>query len=354
MKRTLYSFASGAALLLFASLPGTGVAHSRASQTPPQIAPREGKREVNGVQYHYLLAQGRGEPIVLLHGWGETSYMWRYVMPALIARGHTVLAPDLRGLGDTGRPATGYEKANVARDVHALVAALGLGPRVAMAGHDMGGMVAYAYAAQFRDEVSRLVVMDVPLPGIAPWGEISAGPRTWHFRFFAVRDLPEMLITGQESEFIRWFRNVEAVNTGALTQTSEDYYAAAYARPGALRGGFEYYRAFGQDEIDNRAFARQPLAIPVLGLGASGGLGETMGVLLRNVATDVKTVIITRSGHWIAEEEPDQVVAALAAFIPEPEDAGRSTKAKRPRALRHSAGGTSRAYPSMEGAGDAR
>lgn len=282
------------------------------------MAIRDGKTEVNGVQYHYQLAMGRGEPIVLLHGWGETSYMWRYVVPALIARGHTVLAPDLRGLGDTARPATGYEKSNVARDIHALVARLGLGPRVTVAGHDVGGMVAYAYAAQYRDEVSRLVIMDVPLPGIDPWKELSAAPRTWHFRFFNVRDLPEMLITGREGEFIRWFRNVEAVNTSALTAESENYYAVSYAQPGALRGGFEYYRAFTRDEIENREYARQPLKIPVLGLGASGGLGGTIGVLLSHVASDVKTVVIENSGHWVAEEQPGQVTAALVNFIPAP------------------------------------
>ena len=310
--------AAAASAILALSLPGTAAAQPPVPAATSQTVIRDGKIEVNGVQYHYLMAMGRGEPIVLLHGWGETSYMWRYVMPALIARGHTVLAPDLRGLGDTARPATGYDKANVARDIQALVAALGLGPRITVAGHDMGGMIAYAYAAQYRDEVSRLVVMDVPLPGIDPWKDISATPRTWHFRFFNVRDLPEMLITGRESEFIRWFRNVEAVNTSALTPESEDYYAKSYARPGALRGGFEYYRAFAQDEIDNRALAKRPLNIPVLGLGASGGLGDTIGILLRNVASNVKTVIIEDSGHWIAEEQPQQVVAALTDFIPAP------------------------------------
>ena len=316
MRKTLF-----AAFLAATLIPNAATAQPPAAVATSQEAIRDGKVEVNGVQYHYLIAKGRGEPIVLLHGWGETSYMWRYVMPALVARGHTVIAPDLRGLGDTARPATGYEKANIARDIHALVAALNLGPRVSVAGHDMGGMVAYAYAAQYRDQVSRLVVMDVPLPGIDPWKEISATPRTWHFRFFGVRDLPEMLITGQESEFIRWFRSVEAVNTSALTAESEDYYAAAYARPGALRGGFEYYRAFGQDEIDNRGFAKQQLTIPVLGLGATGGLDATIGILLRNVARDVKTVIITDSGHWIAEEQPRQVIDALTDFIPAPPSA---------------------------------
>ncbi|SEH18872.1 Pimeloyl-ACP methyl ester carboxylesterase [Sphingopyxis sp. YR583] len=263
-----------AADILLVSQPGEMARASPVATPAAPITIRDGKIEANGVQYHYLISEGRGEPIVLLHGWGETSYMWRHVMPALAARGHRVIAPDLRGLGDTARPATGYEKANIARDIHALVDALGLGPRVTLAGHDMGGMVAYAYAAQYRDQVSRLIVMDVPLPGIDPWKEISATPRTWHFRFFGVRDLPEMLITGQESEFIRWFRSVEAVNTSALTQESEDFCAAAYARPGALRGGFEYYRAFAQDEVDNRAFSKQPLTIPFLGWAPRAGLAR--------------------------------------------------------------------------------
>jgi pimeloyl-ACP methyl ester carboxylesterase len=308
-----------------ASVPRIAAAQPSGSAQSSQTAVHDGKTEVNGVRYHYLVAFGHGEPIVLLHGWGETSYMWRYVMPALVARGHTVLAPDIRGLGDTARPAAGYEKANVARDVHELVAALGLGPRVTVAGHDIGGMVAYAYAAQYRDQVSRLVVMDVPLPGIDPWKDISASSRTWHFRFFNVRDVPEMLIAGRESEFIRWFRNVEAVNTSALTPESEAYYATSYAQPGALRGGFEYYRAFAQDEVENSAFAKRRLKMPVLGLGASGGLGNTIGVLLRNVASDVKTVVIANSGHWVAEEQPQQVIAALANFIPAPSNSPRTT-----------------------------
>ncbi len=187
---------------------------------------------MNGVQYHYLIAEGRGEPIVLLHGWGETSYMWRYVMPALVARGHTASSHPTCADSATPRGPQRDMKRRISRAISMPSSRPGIfEPRVSVAGHDMGGMVAYAYAAQYRDQVSRLVVMDVPLPGIDPWKEISATPRTWHFRFFGVRDLPEMLIAGQESEFIRWFRSVEAVNTSALTAESEDYYAAAYAVP---------------------------------------------------------------------------------------------------------------------------
>ena len=177
--------------------------------------------------------------MVLLHGWGSTSYMWRFVMPQLAARGYTVLAPDLRGLGDTAKPATGYGKATVAADIRTLVAKLGLGTRVNLVGHDMGGMVSYAYAAQNPDEVRSLAILDVPLPGIEPWDEVTRSPRTWHFRFYGVRDLPEMLIAGKERQFLCWFHNSEAVNSRAFTNEVEDVYARAYSTPGALRAGFE-------------------------------------------------------------------------------------------------------------------
>ena len=196
---------------------------SAAAQLSPPLAAsasaaiQDGKAEVNGVLYHYLLAMGRGEPVILLHGWGSTSYMWRYVMPRLVDQGYTVLAPDLRGFGDTAKPASGYDKVTVANDIRALVAKLGLGPRVTVIGHDMGGMVTYAYAAQYPNEVSRLAILDVPLPGITPWDDIVRTKRTWHFGFFDVRDLPEMLIAGRERQFLAWFHNSEAVNSRAFT-----------------------------------------------------------------------------------------------------------------------------------------
>jgi pimeloyl-ACP methyl ester carboxylesterase len=187
MRLTLTSTLAAAAL----AFPQFAPSYAHAQPAPPPSASmaeiRDGKAEVNGVLYHYLLAKGRGDPVVLLHGWGSTSYMWRFVMPQLVARGHTVLAPDLRGLGDTTKPATGYDKATVAGDIRALVAKLGLGTRVNIVGHDLGGMVAYAHAAQNPDEVRSLAILDVPLPGIAPWDEITKSPRTWHFRFYEVR-----------------------------------------------------------------------------------------------------------------------------------------------------------------------
>ena len=305
------------ALAVSLATPIAAAAQSNAPiATSASAAIQEGKAEVNGVLYHYLLARGRGEPVVLLHGWGSTSYMWRYVMPRLVDEGYTVLTPDLRGFGDTAKPASGYGKATVAKDIRALVAKLGLEPRVSVIGHDMGGMVTYAYAALYPDEVSRLAILDVPLPGIAPWDDIVRTKRTWHFSFYDVRDLPEMLIAGRERQFLTWFHSSEAVNSRAFTNEAEETYAHAYSMPGALRAGFKYYRAFPADVIANRDFAKQKLTMPVLGIGGSGSFGPIIGDHLRQVATDVRAVNIENSGHWVAEEQPEAVADALLAFLP--------------------------------------
>lgn len=330
MRQTLSSVLLATALGLSVAAPGAHSAQTNpnADGTTLALAPNsaalaaasakihDGKIDVNGVRYHYLLAIGHGTPIVLLHGWGSTSFMWRFVMPQLVARGYTVLAPDLRGLGDTAKPAGGYEKANVAEDIHALVAQLNLGPEVNVVGHDMGGMVAYAYAAQHPDEVRSVAILDVPLPGIAPWDQLVQMPRTWHFRFYAVQDVPEMLIAGRELEYLKWFHNSEAVNSRAFTNEVEETYAREYAMPGALRAGFEYYRAFPADAKQNQEFAKHKLTMPVLGIGGAGSLGPIVGEELRNVATNVQAVQIQGAGHWVAEEQPDAVTDALLKFLP--------------------------------------
>lgn len=330
MRLQLNSLLLAAALSLTAAAPAAQSAETTPSttaaplalaSTSPALAAatakiHDGKLDVNGVRYHYLLAMGHGTPIVLLHGWGSTSFMWRFVMPQLVARGYTVLAPDLRGLGDTAKPATGYEKANIAEDIHALVAQLNLGPQVHVVGHDMGGMVAYAYAAQHPDEVRSVAILDVPLPGIAPWDQIVQMPRTWHFRFYAVQDLPEMLIAGRELEYLKWFHNSEAVNARAFTNDVEETYAREYAMPGALRAGFEYYRAFPADARQNQLFAQRKLTMPVLGIGGAGSLGPIVGEELSHVALDVQSVQIEGAGHWVAEEQPQTVTDALLKFLP--------------------------------------
>ena len=304
-------------LALGAALSPPGSASAPAAPAAATVAPSivEGKSTVNGVRYHYLLHKGSGPVVVLLHGWGSTSYMWRFVMPRLAQAGYTVLAPDLRGFGDTDKPQAGYDKANVARDIHALVQALQLDPQVNVFGHDMGGMVAYAYAAQYRDEVRRLAILDVPLPGIAPWQELLGSDRVWHFRFFGNRDIAERLIADREKVFLTWFHNSEAVNAGAFTEEVENVYARKYAAPGALRGSFEYYRAFPQDAIDNQAFARTPLTMPVLGIGGAGSFAPILGDHLRHVAADVHVVTIEGAGHWVAEEQPEATTQALLQFL---------------------------------------
>lgn len=330
MRLKLTSLLLAAALSLMAAAPvaqsaetnaNTSTASLALASTSPALTAasakiHDGKIDVNGVRYHYLLAMGHGTPIVLLHGWGSTSFMWRFVMPQLVARGYTVLAPDLRGLGDTAKPATGYEKANIAEDIHALVAQLNLGPQVHVIGHDMGGMIAYAYAAQHSDEVRSVAILDVPLPGIEPWDQIVQMPRTWHFRFYAVQDLPEMLIAGRELEYLKWFHNSEAVNSRAFTNEVEETYAREYAMPGALRAGFEYYRAFPDDAKQNQRFAQNKLTMPVLGMGGAGSLGPIVGEELRHVALDVQSVQIEGAGHWVAEEQPQAVTDALLKFLP--------------------------------------
>jgi len=277
---------------------------------------QDGKADVNGVRYHYLLGRGGGQTVVLLHGWGSTSYMWRFVMPHLVTKGYTVLAPDLRGLGDTAKPAIGYEKAVIADDIRALVQTLNLGPTINLVGHDMGGMVSYAYAAQHPDEIRTLAILDVPLPGIDPWDQIVQTQRTWHFRFYSVQDLPEMLIAGRELEYLKWFHNSEAINSRAFTNEAEETYARAYAIPGALRAGFEYYRAFASDVKANQEFAKRKLTMPVLGIGGSGSFGPIIGDHLRHVASDVQAVNVEGSGHWVAEEKPAAVTDALLKFLP--------------------------------------
>jgi pimeloyl-ACP methyl ester carboxylesterase len=304
MRATLISTMLATALAFGGAAYGQVTAAASATSAAEATAEiQDGKADVNGVRYHYLLARG-GQTVVLLHGWGSTSYMWRFVMPQLVARGYTVLAPDLRGLGDTTKPPTGYEKTVIADDIRALVQTLNLGPTIHLVGHDMGGMVSYAYAAQHPDEIRTLAILDVPLPGIDPWDQIVQTPRTWHFRFYSVQDVPEMLIAGHELEYLKWFHNSEAVN------------ARAYAMPGALRAGFEYYRAFPNDVKANREFAKRKLTMPVLGIGGSGSFGAIIGDHLRHVADNVQAINVEGAGHWVAEEQPAAVANALLKFLP--------------------------------------
>jgi pimeloyl-ACP methyl ester carboxylesterase len=223
------------------------------------------------------------------------------------------VAPDLRGAGYSDKPASGYDKATMARDVHGLMTGLGFA-RYAAVGHDIGGMVGYALAAQFRDAVEKLVIVDVPLPGIEPWDRMQGAPALWHFGFHAQRDLAEALIQGRERLYIESFVRARAANPAAIADAEIDAYAALMAAPGCLRGGLEYYRAFAQDAAANKEFAAAKLAMPVLGI-AGERLGPVLKGIVETVAADARTVAFKDCGHWVVEERTAEFLAALDDFL---------------------------------------
>jgi pimeloyl-ACP methyl ester carboxylesterase len=272
---------------------------------------------VNDVRLHYVIA-GQGDPVVLLHGWPETWYQWRKIIPSLAER-YTVIAPDMRGLGDSSKPQTGYDKRSVASDIHELVQQLGF-ERIFLVGHDWGGPVAYAYAAVYRDAVRRLVILDAPI--VKSTEELARLQGLfWHLSFHAVPDLPEMLVTGRERAYLSWFyRN--AYDPSAISEEDVDEYVRCYASPGGMRAGFEYYRAFPTDALHNAEHARTKLDIPVLALGGQQSLGTMALDAMRDLAGDVRGGEIERCGHWIAEEQPEYLTQQLMEFFGEEPGAG--------------------------------
>jgi pimeloyl-ACP methyl ester carboxylesterase len=272
-----------------------------------------------GLRLHYVTAGDGPRAVVLLHGFPQTWREWQHVIPPLVDAGFRVVAPDYRGAGESWRPAGGYDKRTMAADIRTLVRErLGIEEPVALVGHDIGLMVAYAYAQEYRDEVSHLVVVDAPLPGTAVFDHLRSDPRVWHFAFHGVRDLPEMLVAGRERQYLQVFFNARIFNTAAITDEDVDAYASAYAAPGAMRAGFEVYRAFDQDAADNRAALERngKLTVPVLAVGGeistSGALVEEM---MRAVAEDVTGVRVPRTGHWVPEENPATFTEALLGFL---------------------------------------
>ena len=267
--------------------------------------------EVNGVRLHYLVA-GQGDLVVLLHGYAQTSHMWLPLM-AELARTHTVIAPDLRGAGQTSIPADGYTKAAMAQDIHALVRSLGH-QRLGIVGHDIGLMVAYAYAAQYPNEVDRIVLMDAFLPGIGNWKDVWLLRDLWHFHFYG--ETPLALVHGRERIYFEHFWNDFAADrTRSVPEQDRQIYAAAYARPGGMRAGFEYFRTFEQDAVDFALFSQTPLSMPMLVLTGEKASGEFLIQQTRLVATHVEGVVVRNSGHWLMEEAPDQVISSIVEFL---------------------------------------
>ena len=269
--------------------------------------------DVDGVRLHYLSA-GQGDPVVLLHGYTQTSHMWLPLI-AVLAKTHSVIAPDLRGAGQSGKPESGYDKKTLARDVHALVQSLGQ-RRVMLVGHDIGLMVAYAYAAQYPDQVARIVLMDAFLPGVGSWKDVWLLRDLWHFHFTG--EVPLKLVAGRERIYFEHFWNDFAADqTRSVPEGDRQLYAASYAQPGGMRAGFGYFEAFQEDAVDFGAFSKTKLAMPMLVLTGEKASGTFLIEQGRLVATDVQGVVIEGSGHWLMEEAPGQVIPRLVAFIAE-------------------------------------
>lgn len=267
--------------------------------------------EVNGVKIHYL-AEGAGEAVILLHGYAETSHMWLPLI-AKLAKTRRVIAPDLRGFGQSGKPAAGYDKKSMAQDIAALAASLGLS-RARMCGHDIGLMVAYAYAAQFPAAVERIALMDAFLPGIGAWNDVFLLRDKWHFNFYG--ETPLKLVAGRERIYLEHFWNDFAADAKkSVPEADRQFYAQAYAQPGAMRAGFEVFHAFEQDAKDFAGLAQTKLAMPMLVLGGEKASGEFLIEQGRLVADKVEGVIVKGAGHWLMEEAPDQVIPKLVEFL---------------------------------------
>ncbi len=299
------------ALLMFVA--PTALAQPDTSLLPEGFSSRF--TEVDGARLHYVVG-GEGEPLVLVHGWGSTWYMWRKVMPQLAER-YTVIAPDLPGLGDSDVPETGYDKATTAERIRALVQGLGY-DEIHLVGHDIGLMIAYAYAAAHPDEVRRLALVEAPIPdpSIYTFPAITeSGFGAWNFGFFSFPEMPETIIAGQEEYFLEQFVRSLTVNQDAFTDTDFAEHARTYAQPGKLKASFDYFRAFPEDVSQNAQYAQTLLPMPVLALGAEGSLGEFVLQQVERYAENVQGGVLAGSGHWIPEERPAAFLERLLPFL---------------------------------------
>ena len=267
--------------------------------------------EIDGAKLHYMAA-GHGTPLILLHGYAETSLMWKPVIPALAER-FTVIAPDLPGIGDSDIPADGLDMKSAAVRIHDLARSLGA-QKAEVVGHDIGLMVAYAYAAQFPAEVSKLVLMDAFLPGVPGWEAVYNNPHIWHFRFNG--PTPEALVQGRERTYFDYFWNDFAADKNhSIPEGARQAYAAAYARPGRMHAGWAYFVSFLQAARDFAQLSQTKLTMPVLAIGGEKANGEVLGQQAKLVATDVTVIVLKNTGHWLMEEQPKETTEALQRFL---------------------------------------
>jgi len=321
------------ALLAICAAAGVSVASAAPddfSPAPVDVAAlsktfHHGVTQVNGVKLHYVEGgtTANGDPILLIPGWPQSWYAWRFVMPRLVAAGHRVIALDLRGMGDSDHPMDGYDSKTIAADIHAFVEARGLARegRLHVVGHDVGAWMAYSHAADWPHDVQTLTVMEAALPGItppAPAGTPSddANMRSWHFAFNRLPDLPEILVQGHERAYLGWLFAQKSHNGYVFTPQALDEYSRVFAQPGGARAAFSYYRAaFSETGLQQyRHRAETSLPMPVLAVGGQYSVGEGMLNTMKLVATDVRGVNIPDAGHFVLEEKPVEVAEAILKF----------------------------------------
>ena len=304
-----FRLAAVSLLLLAGSMPQGG-------QAAPSGSIVQSTVRADAINVRYLRAGNGPTTVVLLHGWPESSAESRKVIP-LLAKRYTVIAPDLRGVGGTDAPANGYDKATLAKDLHALVLAI-KPQQLVVVGHDIGGQVAYSYARLYPEEAKGVAILDVPIPGTSTWALTERDPRGFHFGLNAQKPLAEQLVTGRQALYFRYFINELAMTPSAISDADFAEFAKAYGTPARLTAGFEFYRAFPQDKVANAA-ATQPLDVPVLLAGGEKSMSPLLPMLERDLrgwgVRNIKTVTIPRSGHWIAEENPDATAAVITDFV---------------------------------------
>ena len=266
--------------------------------------------KTDGATLHVRIG-GSGPGVVLIHGFGDTGDMWE-PLAAELAKSHTVVVPDLRGMGLSSHPPEGYDKKTQAADIRAVLTQLHL-DHADVVGHDIGTMVAYAYAARYPDKTDKLVVMDAPVPGIPPWDEIVRNPLLWHFDFGG----PDMerLVKGRERIYLDRFWNEFAGDPKKLDEAAREHYAALYALPGAMHSAFAQFRSIRQDARDNIASMATKLTMPVLAIGGEKSFGANEAIVMRNAATNVTEVVIPNAGHWLMEEQTSATISAVSAFL---------------------------------------
>jgi pimeloyl-ACP methyl ester carboxylesterase len=267
--------------------------------------------EVDGVQLHYLTA-GHGPTVILLHGYTQTSRMWKPIIP-LLAERFTVIAPDLPGIGDSGIPANGLDMKTSAIRIHALARSLGV-EKARVVGHDIGLMVAYAYAAQFPAEVEKLVVMDAFLPGVPGWESIYNDPNIWHFRFHG--PTPEALVKRRERIYFEYFWNdLAADKMRSIPEADRKAYTEAYSRPGRMRAAWAYFASWPELAKDFAQLSQTKLTMPVMSIGGEKSLGNQLAQQMKLVASDVTVVVLKDTGHWVLEERGKETTDALVKFL---------------------------------------